>query len=236
MLLRETGQYLFEHTVGNLLEGGAVQRVILATDSEEILAAAEEVGIEALMTSPAHRSGTDRVKEAYDRLLESGSEAYDIVVNVQGDEPDVAPDDLQRLVAAFIDPAVELATLWTGISDAEELLDESAVKVVLDEGGDALYFSRAPIPNRAHERASGVEQSVDSQVHKRHVGVYGFRPGALARFCALPEGALERLENLEQLRWLGAGKKLRVLEARHRPHGIDTVDDYRAFVIRQSTP
>lgn len=225
MMLRETGRYLFEHTVRNLEAGGAAARVVLATDSEEILAAAGEVGIEALMTDPAHRSGTDRVHEAHARLAAAG-ERCDVVLNVQGDEPDVSAADLRRLVAAFEDPAVELATLWTPLAP-EEAEARSAVKVVLDARGDALYFSRATIPDASHRRPEAPPAPL-----RRHVGVYAFRPAALERFCRLPEGELERVENLEQLRWLEAGGRLRVLPADHAPRGIDTIEDYRAFVAR----
>lgn len=224
MLLRDTGHYLFEHTVRNLEEGGAVSRVVLATDSEEIVAAAQEVGVEALLTDASHRSGTDRVNEAHDRLAEQG-ERPRVVVNVQGDEPDVAASDLRRLVEAFDDPEVEVATLWTPLEE-ERATSSSAVKVVLDGAGDALYFSRAPIPDTSHRR-EGAPAPL-----RRHVGVYAFRPEALARFCNLPEGELERSESLEQLRWLEAGGRLRVLRADHAPSGIDTPEDYRAFVAR----
>lgn len=232
MLLRETGRYLFEHTVRNLEQGGAVARVVLATDSEEILEAAREVGVEARMTDASHRSGTDRVREAHDALASEG-ERYEVVVNVQGDEPDVAAGDLERLVAAFEDPEVEVATLWTPLAP-EEASAPSAVKVVLDARGDALYFSRAAVPDASHRRDGADGPPAP---YRRHVGVYAFRPSALARFCALPEGELERLESLEQLRWLEAGGRLRVLRADHAPRGIDTNEDYRAFVARlASTP
>lgn len=231
MLLRETGQYLFEHTVRNLLEGGAVERVVLATDSEEIRAAAQEVGLEALMTDASHKSGTDRIHEAYENLLEAGAKAYDVVINVQGDEPDVNSEDLRELVAAFEDEQVELATLWAPFEDVREEEDENAVKVVTDSRGDALYFSRCALPSASHRR----ESERPRLPRKRHVGVYAFRPAALERFCSLPEGELEREESLEQLRWLEAGARLRVIAARHRPHGIDTAEDYQAFVQRQTT-
>lgn len=231
MLLRETGQYLFEHTVRSLEAGGAVARVVLATDSQEIVDAAAEVGIEARMTDPEHKSGTDRVHEAYEQLVAETGATYDVVVNVQGDEPDVAAGDLKRLVAAFTDPEVELASLWTELAP-EGAAAESAVKVVLDARGDALYFSRSPIPNAAHRRDGASGPAVP---YRRHVGVYAFRPDALARFCSLPEGELEQLESLEQLRWLEAGRRLRLLRAEHAPSGIDTPEDYRAFVARLGT-
>jgi len=232
MLLRDTGRFLFEHTVANLLEGGALERVVLATDSEEILAAAKDTGVEALMTRADHKSGTDRVHEAHRQLVERG-EAFDVVVNVQGDEPDVDSGDLRRLIAAFEDSEVELATLWASFEDASQVDAGSAVKLVTDARGDALYFSRAAIPDRSHARA---EASDSADSWKRHIGVYAFRPDALARFCALPAGRLERLENLEQLRWLEAGHRLRAIRADHCPSGIDTAEDYAAFVARTAHP
>ncbi|MCB9915860.1 MAG: 3-deoxy-manno-octulosonate cytidylyltransferase [Planctomycetes bacterium] len=225
MLLRETGAYLFEHSARNVLTGGAVERVVVATDSEEILDAARAVGLEALMTDAAHQSGTDRVHEAWRALAAAGEGPFDVVLNVQADEPDVAAADLARLVDAFHEDAVELATLCTPLAPAEAARP-SAVKVVRAANGDALYFSRAAIPDASHARAGAAPTWL------RHVGVYAFRPDALARFVALPPSPLERAENLEQLRWLEAGGRLRVLDAAHAPTGIDTAADYEAFVTR----
>ncbi|MFT7487073.1 MAG: 3-deoxy-manno-octulosonate cytidylyltransferase (CMP-KDO synthetase) [Candidatus Paceibacteria bacterium] len=229
MLLRETGQYLFEHTVRNVTAGGALDLVLLATDDQEVVDAAQAAGVRAVLTDTAHTSGTDRVHEAYGTLLEEDGKAYDVIINVQGDEPEMASEDLVKLIEAFKDPAVEFATLWTPFTPGQDVQSESAVKVVLDANGDALYFSRSPLPNDSHRRAV----PSDSQIHKRHLGVYAFRPAALARFCSLPHGELEQQESLEQLRWLEAGHSLRVLRASHAACGIDTLDDYRAFVERQ---
>ena len=215
MLLRETGQYLFEHTVRRVESCGQFERVVLATDSDEIARAAGEVGIEALMTSDAHRSGTDRVNEALAILEGRGEGPFDVVVNVQGDEADLPADDLGTLLAAFDDPEVELATLAADVDDPAELADPHVVKVVCDRRGFALTFSRAPLAGGRH-----------------HVGVYGFRPAALARFCALEPGRLEQAERLEQLRWLEAGEEIRVVPASRVSGGIDTEQDYRAFVER----
>jgi 3-deoxy-manno-octulosonate cytidylyltransferase (CMP-KDO synthetase) len=230
MLLRETGQYLFEHTCRNAQRSGVLERVVLATDSREIQEAAAGVGIEALLTSPEHTSGTDRVNEAYLGLRARGEGPWDVVLNVQGDEPELPHADLAPLVAAFRDPEVELATLAATSTDARDLGDPNVVKVVLDERGDALYFSRAPIPVRhgAAQRAGGP----DAAPWRRHLGVYAFRPEALARFCSLPRGELERAESLEQLRWLEAGRRIRVLPARTPAGGIDTPEHYARFVAR----
>jgi 3-deoxy-manno-octulosonate cytidylyltransferase (CMP-KDO synthetase) len=230
MLRRDTGAYLFEHTVRNAMRAAAIERVVLATDADEILAAAAEVGIEAIATSPDHPSGTDRVHAAY---VELGL-AYDVVVNVQGDEPELPPADLDLLVGAFADPDVEIATLCAPVATREEALAPSIVKVVRDARGDALYFSRSAIPSFEHPSRPSREGAPGLAAVLRHVGVYAFRPDALAAFCALPAGALETTESLEQLRWLEAGRRMRVLTAAQVTVGIDTEQDYAAFVARRS--
>jgi len=228
MLLRETGRYLFQHTVENVAACPAVSRVVLATDAEEIRAAAAEVGIEALLTSAHHPSGTDRVQEAVEILARAGHGPWDVVLNVQGDEPELPRADLEHLIEAFREADVELATLAAPITDEREASDPSVVKVVLDGRGNALYFSRSPIPAR-HDDVGDAGRWPGGE-RRRHVGVYAFRPAALARFTQLPRGALERSESLEQLRWLEAGHSIRVLEAGGRTVGIDTRDDYALFV------
>ncbi|MEM7308061.1 MAG: 3-deoxy-manno-octulosonate cytidylyltransferase [Planctomycetota bacterium] len=233
MLRRDTGRFLFEHTVRNAERAEAVERVVLATDSEEIRAAAREVGIEALLTSPDHPSGTDRVHEAYEALHADGRGDYDVVVNVQGDEPELPAEDLSVLVRAFADPAVEIATLCSPTATREEALDASVVKVVRDQRGDALYFSRSAIPSFEHPSRPPRPGAPGLSGVLRHIGVYGFLPQALAEFCALPAGALETTESLEQLRWLEAGRRIRVAPASRTTYGIDTEDDYAAFVARE---
>ena len=250
MLLDETGRALFEHTVENARATGAFARVVVATDAAEVRERAERAGIEAVTTRADHPSGTDRVEEAWRALAAAGVEA-DVVVGVQGDEPELDGGDLARLVRAFEDPGVEIATLAVRTTEAELALAPQSVKVVCDRNGDALYFSRALIPARGHARAVAGDEDARAArtnsttapaaaagpaepgaVPRRHVGVYAFVPGALARFCALPRGALEAHENLEQLRWLEAGGRIRVVEARHAPLGIDTRADYDRFVER----
>jgi 3-deoxy-manno-octulosonate cytidylyltransferase (CMP-KDO synthetase) len=225
MLLRVGGRALFALTARNVIDSKACARVIVATDSEAILEEARREGLEARMTSADHPSGSDRVAEAWQALAAEG-EAADVVVNVQGDEPELEPPDLRALVAAFGDPAVEAATLSAPLLDPREAALESIVKVVRDREGDALYFSRAAIPARGHS----VEGS--APVHHRHVGVYAFRPAALIEFCALPRGDLERQECLEQLRWLEAGRKMRVVAGSRAPQGIDTMHDFEQLAAR----
>jgi 3-deoxy-manno-octulosonate cytidylyltransferase (CMP-KDO synthetase) len=226
MLLAQTGRCLFEHTALNAAASGVFERVIVATDDGELLARAQAAGLEAVMTRTDHASGTDRIFEAARAL---GLEGVDVLVNVQGDEPELAPEDLARLVAAFGEVGVEIATLCGPIASEAEAAQPQVVKVVRDSRGDALYFSRARIPAPSHARAPAGE---DLALLRRHVGVYAFRPAALARFCGLGPGRLELAEKLEQLRWLESGGRIRVLETAHVPLGIDTRADYDAFVER----
>jgi 3-deoxy-manno-octulosonate cytidylyltransferase (CMP-KDO synthetase) len=228
VLLAETGKPLVIHTAEATARATGVDKVLIATDGEQVLRHAEQYGFEALLTSPEHASGTDRVNEAVQLL----GGHWDVVLGVQADEPELDPEDLNRLIEAFVDPRIEAATLATPIEDPTELASTNVVKVVRDQSGDALLFSRAPIPCRDHAR----EGSPASPLALRHIGIYAFRPAALAEFCALPAGTLEGIENLEQLRWLEAGRPMRVLDAGHAPRGIDTPEDYRAFVERQRSP
>jgi len=223
MLLDETGACLFVHTAENAARSGAFEQVLVAADSAEVESAALAAKLSCVSTDPDCPSGTDRVYEA---LQTTGSE-YDVVVGVQGDEPELNPGDLKRLVDCFTDAAVEVATLAAPLTNEAARDASSVVKVVLDERSDALYFSRAPLPDRSHAR-----DGTDDALGLRHVGVYAWRPEALARFRALAPTPLERAENLEQLRWLESGGRMRVLVTDRAPHGIDTPEDYAAFVER----
>ncbi|MCP3918408.1 MAG: 3-deoxy-manno-octulosonate cytidylyltransferase [bacterium] len=232
VLLAETGTPLFVHTARNVERCDAIDRVVLATDDGEVRATAMGEGIDVRMTSSAHPSGTDRVREAYEGL----GQRFDVVVNVQADEPELEPDDVAALIDAFGDKSVVCATLCAPL-DTDHAADAErpdVVKVVRNDAGDALYFSRSPIPNvtRAREGADTAGADTAGAV-LRHVGVYAFRPPALARFCDLGPSRLEELESLEQLRWLEAGQSMRVVEIARAPRGIDTREDYEAFVARQ---
>ena len=188
-----------------------VDLVAVATDDRRIAAAAEAAGARAVMTGDA-RTGTDRVAEAARQL----SPRPDVVVNLQGDEPLIEPEAIEALLAAMSDPGVEMATLARPLGEGE-LERPHVVKVVCDARGDALYFSRAPIP---HRRAGGA-----SALARAHVGIYGFREPFLQRFAAMQPGRLELEESLEQLRALEAGHRVRVVETRYAGFGVDTPED-----------
>ena len=226
MLLAETGACLFVHTAENAARSGAFVEVLVAADSDEVLEAAQAAGLSCVSTDPECPSGTDRVFEA----LQSTDTEYDVVVGVQGDEPELNPRDLDRLVGCFTDAEVEVATLAAPLLDEAAREASSVVKVILDRNSDALYFSRAPLPDLSHARSDA-----DDTLGLRHVGVYAWRPSALARFRALEPSPAERAENLEQLRWLESGGRMRVLVTDRAPHGIDTPEDYAAFVERCRT-
>jgi len=232
MLLDESGLPLIVHSARNAARCTAFERVVVATDSDEVQAACAVHDVECTLTRSDHPSGTDRVQEALEQIDKAGGpESFDVVVNVQGDEPDVEPDDLVQLCRAFVDLKVQVATLCAPIETDEQLRSPHVVKVVRDECGDALYFSRAAIPDGSHSRPEAPEPL---EVARRHLGVYAFRPGALARYCALAPSEYEQLESLEQLRWIQAGEKMRVLLATHVPLGIDTPADYKAFVALET--
>jgi 3-deoxy-manno-octulosonate cytidylyltransferase (CMP-KDO synthetase) len=193
---------------------GALE-VLIATDDARIVDAARAFGAEAVMTSAAHVSGTDRIAEV---AAARGWPEREIVVNLQGDEP-LMPPALIAQVAELLDsvPAAQIATLATALGSVQELLDTNAVKVVTDGSGRALYFSRAPIPWNRAGADSGLASQTDAGGARRHLGIYAYRVGALRRLAALPPGALEQREKLEQLRALENGFQIQVADAREAP-------------------
>ncbi len=246
MLLDETGMPLVAHTARNASASGAFARVVVAYDDPAIAQALAGLEIETVRTRADHQSGTDRALEAFEQLAAAGEPPFEVVVNVQGDEPEMAGEDLRALVARLADPQVEFATLWAPLESEAELTDPSVVKVVADRSERALYFSRSPLPHARDgwpagafpeaplpgEATSGSAERSAAMLPRRHIGVYALRPDALLRFCRLRPGQLEAVESLEQLRWLEAGLPLHLVRATRLTQGIDTRTDYEAFVAR----
>lgn len=203
-----------------------VNRAVVATDDERIFAHVNETFGEGsvMMTSTEHRSGTDRCGEVM-QTLERQGEHYDVVINLQGDEPFVQASQLQSLMACFANEATAIATLKTRITSSEELASPNNVKVVCAADGRALYFSRQPIPYR---RGEEFEHWLEAGAYYKHVGIYAFRSQVLAEVCQLPQSMLECSEKLEQLRWLEAGYSIAVGETPCANIGIDTPEDLRA--------
>lgn len=195
--------------------------VAVATDDERIAETVRGFGGRVVMTSPAHRSGTDRCGEVL-RKLEDEGEQYDVVVNVQGDEPFVRPDQLRSLIASFEDSYTQIATLKTTIRGNEELMSPNNVKVICNPQGRAVYFSRQPIP---YLRGVEVDEWLGRQAYYKHIGVYAFRAETLKEVVKLPQSPLELSESLEQLRWLENGYAIRVVETESANIGIDTPED-----------
>ena len=205
-------------------ESGA-DDVLIATDDPLILSAGHSFGSEVIMTSAAHTSGTDRIAEVARKQRWSES---DIIVNVQGDEP-LIPPALIRQVARLLEqhPRSDIATLATPIESLAEFLNPNAVKVVTDAQGRALYFSRAPIPWNRDGASNGLASQRVFAGARRHVGIYGYRVGALLRVADLPPTALETTERLEQLRALENGLEIRVADAIERPGpDVNTAEDF----------
>jgi 3-deoxy-manno-octulosonate cytidylyltransferase (CMP-KDO synthetase) len=203
--------------------------VAIATDDAEVLGACRAFGAEVRMTSATHNSGTDRANEI---AQGAGWPADAIVVNVQGDEP-LMPRAMIAEVAQLLadDPLADIATLAHPLHAREDWLNPNFVKVVLDAAGRALYFSRAPIPWK-REGASPTSPLPEGLAF-RHIGLYAYRVGALARFSALPPSALELCESLEQLRALSNGMVIRVgISEVPPPRGVDTEDDLQAVAAR----
>jgi 3-deoxy-manno-octulosonate cytidylyltransferase (CMP-KDO synthetase) len=191
-----------------------VQRVLVATDDQRILDAVQAFGGEARMTRSDHRTGTERIAEVAAR------EEGDIFVNVQGDEPLIDRAAIDTAVGALLeDPPAQVATVATAIRRAGDVLDPNVVKVVLDFDGYALYFSRAPVP---WVRDTQQKRNVN---YWKHLGLYVFQRDALLEYPTLPHGELEVIEQLEQLRWMENGWRIRVAEVAHDAVSVDVPED-----------
>jgi 3-deoxy-manno-octulosonate cytidylyltransferase (CMP-KDO synthetase) len=218
-LLAETGKPLIRHVVEAVGAARNVERVLVATDDERIARAVAGFGGRAVMTRPDHPSGTDRIAEAAAGLDLAGT---DIIVNVQGDEPEMDPAHVDALVDLLAASRAPMATLAAPL-DPSAAEDPACVKVVTAADGSALYFSRAPIP--FDRDGAGCERLL-------HLGVYAYRKAFLLEFAAMPPGRLEQIERLEQLRALEAGHRIAVARVPSAVAGIDTRNDYAAFVAR----
>jgi 3-deoxy-manno-octulosonate cytidylyltransferase (CMP-KDO synthetase) len=222
---------VIQHVFDKVKKARLVSMVLVATDDERIYNTVADFGGKAVMTSTEHRSGTDRVAEA------AGPIDCDIVINIQGDEPFVLPEMVDSLVKALSsDKKAMMGTFAKQTRDIKEIFSPDVVKVVTDDEGFAMYFSRAPIPWRRDEFPNMLRtdlNSVSAQITScgmeayKHIGIYGYRKDILLRLASMKENALEKVEKLEQLRALGCGMKIKVIETDYDTFGIDTVDDLR---------
>jgi len=221
------GRPMIQHVVERVRQAELLSGVVVATDEASIKNAVEAFGGEAILTRADHRTGTDRVAEV------AAHREADIYLNVQGDEPLIDPGTIDALVAALLeDDSVQIAGPCAAITQTNDIMDPNITKVVRDFDGNALYFSRAPIP-WVRDRDGLVAAR-----HWKHIGLYAFRRDALLEFPTLPPGDLERLEQLEQLRWLENGYRIRIVETEYDAISVDVPADIERVekLLRQNAP
>lgn len=218
ILAADTGMPLVQHVVQQVRKCRRVSRIIVATDDQRIADALRPFGTTVQMTSPDHQSGTDRIAEVARGLSD------EIIVNVQGDEPEIEPEIVDALIERLQSSTEDMATAATAFAADADVNNPNLVKVVLDMEGRAIYFSRSPIPFR---RDSSIE--LPSYLH---LGIYAYRREFLLAFSGWKQTPLEQIEKLEQLRALEHGKSIYVLKVRRATHGIDTPEQYEQFVKR----
>lgn len=211
------GKSMIQRVVEQARQATSLSRVVVATDDERIRAHVADFGGDVVMTSEHHQSGTDRCQEAVQQL---GVQA-DYVLNIQGDEPFIQPRQID-LLASVLDGTTQLATLVKAIDDSQTLFNPNSPKVVLSAAGEALYFSRHPIP---YLRGKPEDTWADAHQYYKHIGLYAYRADILAQLTQLPASLLERAESLEQLRWLENGYRIQTVITDLDSHGIDTPED-----------
>ena len=213
-LAQIAGKPMIQHVVERVRQAQQKVKVVVATEDERILNAAKSFGGEAILTRPDHKTGTDRVAEVAAHI------PADIYINVQGDEPLIDPGTIDAVIETMAeDDSIQLATPCSAITHQPDIMDPNVVKAVMDFDGNALYFSRAPIP---WVRDTGAKVAAR---HTKHIGLYGYRRDALLEFPTLPPGELERVEQLEQLRWLENGFKIRMVETEYDAVSVDVPAD-----------
>jgi 3-deoxy-manno-octulosonate cytidylyltransferase (CMP-KDO synthetase) len=220
-LLRETGKYLVQHVYERACQAQGVDQVVVATDDPRIASAVHGFGGRVEMTRRDHASGGDRVAEVARRL------DADCVVNLQGDEPLIEPSAIETLIRLVGETGADMATLAAPLQSVEQWRNPNCVKVVCDSAGQALYFSRSPIP---FLRDGQPDFSLRPPRFLQHLGIYAYRRRFLLTLADLPPHPLELLEKLEQLRVLAHGRRIQVGVVGHSTPGVDTYDDYRRFV------
>ncbi|TFD98531.1 3-deoxy-manno-octulosonate cytidylyltransferase [Dysgonomonas capnocytophagoides] len=199
----------------------ALDEVWVATDDTRILEAVEAFGGNAVMTSASHKSGTDRCKEAYQKI----NKDFDVIINIQGDEPFIQPEQINTIKDCFDTPNIELATLVKPFKKEdgfEALFNNNSPKVVINNNNEAIYFSRSIIP---YIRDVHHTEWLDKHTFYKHIGMYAYRVDILNKITELPQSSLELAESLEQLRWIENGYKIKVGYTNVETIGIDTPDD-----------
>jgi 3-deoxy-manno-octulosonate cytidylyltransferase (CMP-KDO synthetase) len=218
------GKTMIQRVMEQSWKSKSLNRVVVATDHEAIAGHVRSFGGEVIMTSEDHQSGTDRCFEA----MQTVGEKVDYVINIQGDEPFIKPEQID-LLASVLGGNTELATLVKKIDNPEVLFNPSTPKVVLNSRGEALYFSRQTLP---YLRGRQPEEWLQHHTFYKHIGIYAYRADILAQITQLPPSLLEKAEALEQLRWLENGYRIRCVVTELDSFGIDTPEDLERLVVR----
>lgn len=216
------GKSMIQRVYEQVKKSKLITDVIVATDNQLIMDHVNRFGGRVRMTKESHVSGTDRCYEAL--TLQKAS--FDYVINIQGDEPFIQPEQID-LLAGLLDGKTELATLVKKIEDPEQLFNPNVVKAVVASNGEALYFSRSAVP---HIRNTSEQDWVSAHTFYKHIGMYAYRTDVLKKLTALPVSPLEKAESLEQLRWLENGFRIKVAETKTETIGIDTPEDLQRAV------
>ncbi len=222
VLACDTGKFLIQHTWEQACRASLLDQVIIAADDERIVEAAKGFGADCVLTREDHQSGTDRIAEAV------GGLDADIVVNIQADEPEIDPGNIDMVAQLLIDdPGAQMGTLAARFMRTEQVNDPNIVKVIYDDNGRAIYFSRRAIPY--HRDSGGVGPL---ELYRRHLGIYSYRRDFLMKITTVAPTSLELSEKLEQLRALQSGYSIKVATVEHTCDGIDTPEQYAEFVKR----
>lgn len=218
-LVEIEGKSMIQRVYEQAKKATCLSDVIVATDDERIFNHVSSFGGKVIMTSPSHESGTDRCAEVISKLTEK----FDVVINIQGDEPFINPKQIDQLCACFNDPQTQIATLIKKIN-ADELFNINKPKVIKSIDDFAIYFSRNPIP---FFRGVEKENWLKEHTYYKHIGIYGYTSKTLQKITQLPLSLLEKAEGLEQLRWLENGYKIKVAETNLEANSVDTPDDLK---------
>lgn len=217
------GKSMINRVYDQATKSKTLSKTVVATDDVRIYDHVVEFGGNVMLTGNDHQNGTTRCHEVVNKLVNDG-EHYDIIINIQGDEPMIAPENIDKIADIFSDPNAKIATLIKEIVEEEDLSNYNVVKAIIDNFNFAIYFSREAIP---YYRNLPKNQWLTSQTYYKHIGIYGYRTDVLNKIVGLPVGKLERAENLEQLRWIENGINIKVNITDFESIGIDTPEDLR---------
>jgi len=217
-LIEINGRTMIQRVYEQASKAG-LDRLVVATDDEQIYSHVKGFGGDVIVTSTTHTNGTERCNEVLIKI----DETYDVAINIQGDEPYVQPDQIKAVASLFDDPKVQIGTLVKRIEKGEDLENPNSIKkVVLNEDMYAIYFSRSPIP---YLQGKPVSEWLDHHVYYKHIGIYGYRPSVLSEIVALPPSLLEKAESLEQLRWLENGYRIKTALTDFESPSVDVPED-----------